>query len=148
RRWLPVAVAALVGLCTLFAGAPVGSAAQQGPYNPSLSGHAVKFELSGFEPDFDPIYNVVLSSTLHDAGTAVPNTMLVLSMYLEVFKPDTTPMLPDLLHPNQKATNLAGFMQGKAVLVNAAGHIAYKGTVLAEIFLDNTVHAIVNMHTN
>src|SRR5689334_14898923 len=114
--------ALLAGVCTLFAAVPIGSAAQQGPYAPSLSGHAVKFALSGFEPDFDPIYNVVLSSTLHDAGTAVPNTMLVLSLYLEVFKPDTTPVLPDILHPNQNATNLAGFMQGKAVLVNAAGH--------------------------
>jgi hypothetical protein len=148
RRWLTIAVAALVGLCLLFAAAPTGSAAQPGPYSPSLSGHAVKFALSGFEPDFDPIYNIVISAKLHDAGAAVPDTMLVLSMYLEVFKPDTTPVLPDLLHPNQDATNLAGFMQGRAVLVNAAGHIAYKGTVLAEIFFDNSVHALLNLHTD
>ncbi len=148
RRWQPVAVAALLALCSLFAAVPVAGATQQGPYSPSLSGHAVKFALSGFEPDFDPIYNVVLSTTLHDPRAAVPDTMLVLSMYLEVFKPDTTPVLPDLLHPNQNATNLAGFMQGKAVLVSAAGHIAYRGTVLAEIFLDNTVHVIINLHTD
>lgn len=126
-----------------------------GLYTPSLSGRAVKFDLSGMEPDFDPIYSVVISATLHDgrtaqaprsAGAVLPDTMLVLSMYLESFKPDTTPILPDLLHPNTTATSLVGFLQGKAVLVNAGGQIVYRGSTLAEIFRDNSVHTVMTLY--
>jgi hypothetical protein len=43
-----------------------------------LQGKAVSFELSGFEPDFDHIYHVVISVTLHDrrpAGVALPDAV-------------------------------------------------------------------------
>lgn len=114
----------------------------------ALSGTVVKYGLSGFEPDFDPIDRIVISSTLHDkrpASVALPDSQLVLSAYLENFQPDTTPVLPDLLHPNQTATSLGGFMQGKVALVNAAGHLGYKGSLLAEVFLDNSVHIVIDV---
>ena len=113
-----------------------------------LTGKVVQFGLSGFEPDFDPIDRVVISASLSDRRTgpvALPDSQLVLSAYLENFQPDTTPILPDLLHPNQTATSLGGFMQGKAALVNAAGRISYRGSMLAEVFLDNSVHMLVNI---
>jgi hypothetical protein len=119
------------------------------PYAPVLQGKAVSFGLSGFEPDFDPLYHVVISATLHDrrpAGVALPDAVLILSSYLEVFQPDTTPVLPDLLHPDQAATALAGFLQGKAALVNAAGHVVYRGSLLAEIVLDNAVHIVLRLY--
>jgi hypothetical protein len=114
-----------------------------------LTGQAVKFDVSGMEPDFDPLYQVVISATLHDSrpvGAALPDALLILSCYLEVFKPDTTPVLPDLLHPDKVATSLAGFLQGKAALVNAAGRVAYKGSMLGEIFTNNAVHLVVRLY--
>ena len=68
--------------------------------------------------------------------------MLVLSAYLENFQPDTTPLLPDLLHPDRTATSLGGFMQGKAALVNRGGRMGYRGSLLAEVFRDNSAHLI------
>ena len=65
----------------------------------SLHGKIVQAGLSGFEPDFDRIDRVIIAATLHDTGTAptaLPDSMLVLSTYLENFQPDTTPVLPDL----------------------------------------------------
>lgn len=114
----------------------------------SLHGKIVQAGLSGFEPDFDRIDRVIIAATLHDAATAptrLPDSMLVLSTYLENFQPDTTPVLPDLLHPNQTASGLGGFMSGKAALVNAAGRMSYRGGVLAEVFLDNSVHIVVDL---
>src|SRR5439155_20695973 len=103
------------------------------------------FGLSGFEPDFDPIDRVIISATLHDGRQhGLPNAMLVLSAYLENFQPDTTPVLPDLLHPDHTATSLGGFLTGKAALVNAAGHVVYRGSLLAEVFLDNAVHLVLD----
>lgn len=127
-----------------------GGAAEQAthPYTATLDGKIVHFELSGFEPDFDRIDRLIFSISLHNGqhrGTPVPATMLVLSAYLENFQPDTTPVLPDLLHPNQTAQNLGGFMQGKAALVNAAGHTVYQGSMLSEVFLDNTAHLVLDL---
>lgn len=116
------------------------------PYAPVLRGHVVQFALHGFEPDFDPIYGIVLVLTLHDtrhAPLALPDARLILDLYLEQFQPDTTPMLPDLLHPNQQATNLAGFLQGQAVLLNQGGHSAYQGDALAEVFTNSQVHLVL-----
>lgn len=141
-------------LCSPLPGAAADSS-DGGIYTPSLHGRAVKFDLSGMEPDFDPIYTVVISATLHDGrsaqaprstGAVLPDTMLVLSMYLESFQPDTTPVLPDLLHPDATATSLVGFLQGKAVLVNAGGQIVYRGSTLAEIFHDNSVHTVMTLY--
>ena len=36
-------------------------------------------------------------------------------------------------------------MSGKATLVNAAGRVSYRGGVLAEVFLDNSVHIVVDL---
>ena len=155
--------AASYGLITMLCAAALclpprraaADSTDSGLYAPSLSGRAVKFDLTGMEPDFDPIYSVVIAATLHDGrtaqaprstGTVLPDTMLVLSMYLESFKPDTTPILPDLLHPNTTATSLVGFLQGKAVLVNAGGQIVYRGSTLAEIFHDNSVHTVMTLY--
>ncbi len=118
------------------------------PYTPTLVGKVVRVEVSGFEPDFDPIRRVIISASLRDRRTAhpLPDTMLVLSSYVELFQPGTTPVLPDLLHPDQIATSLGGFMQGKAALVNASGQTVYNGTLLGEIFLDNSVDLLVDLN--
>jgi hypothetical protein len=112
------------------------------------SGKPVDFELSGLEPDFDPIYKLVVSTKLHDLSAKQPvlaDSILILSAYLEVFQPDTTPVLPDLLHPTMPANNLAGFLSGAAALVNAGGHVVYKGSLVAEIFQDSTEHLIIDL---
>jgi len=118
------------------------------PYTPTLVGTVVRVEVSGFEPDFDPIRRVIISASLRDRRTThpLPDTMLVLSSYVELFQPGTTPVLPDLLHPDQIATSLGGFMQGKAALVNASGQTVYNGTLLGEIFLDNSVDLLVDLN--
>ncbi len=117
------------------------------PYAPTLVGKIVRVELSGFEPDFDPIRRVIISAWLRDRRTAhpLPDTMLVLSTYVELFQPGTTPVLPDLLHPDQIATSLGGFMQGKAALINASGQTVYHGGLLGEIFLDDSVDLLVDL---
>jgi hypothetical protein len=127
---------------------PATTAATAAAYAPTLTGRAVSFTLSGFEPDFDPLYRVIISAMLHDTrrgSAAVPDAMLVLSAYLEVFQPETTPILPDLLHPDQVAASLAGFLQGKAALVNAGGQEVGRGSLLAEIFANSTVHIVLHL---
>lgn len=124
---------------------------QAGPqsYQLAFTGTAVDFNLSGMEPDFDPLYRVTVSGSLRDlrpAGQALPNATLVLSAYMEVFQPDTMPILPDLIHPEQTASNLAGFLSGKAALVNVGGRVVYRGNLLAEIFADNTEHLLVDLY--
>lgn len=139
-------------LCLVLAAVPSWVAASHTavtqptqPYTATLRGRVVSFGLSGFEPDFDPIDRVVISAVLHDRHAKLPDTTLVLSLYLENFQPDTTPILPDLLHPNDVATNLGGFMQGKAALATGGDVIGYRGSLVAEVFLDNTVHLIVDL---
>lgn len=125
--------------------APASAAA----YPMSFDGKAVSFDMSGFEPDFDPLYRVVVTGTLHDRrppGRALPDATLVLSAYLEAFQPGTIPVLPDLLHPSLDAANLGGFLSGKSALVNAAGKVVYRGDLLAEIFADSTEHLIVDLY--
>ncbi len=115
---------------------------------PTLAGRVVTFSLSGIEPDFDPIDRVIIAARLHDphpVASALPDMTLVLSTYLENFQPKTTPLLPDVLRPDRTATALGGFIQGKAALVDGAGRVRYRGSILAEVFLDNTVHAIVDL---
>ncbi len=118
------------------------------PYAPSLVGKVVSVELSGFEPDFDPIRRVIISASLRDRRTAhpLPDALLVLSSYVELFQPGTIPVLPDLLHPDLIASSLGGFMQGKAALVNAAGTIVYNGGLLGEIFLDSSVQLMIDLY--
>lgn len=118
------------------------------PYTPTLVGKVVRVELSGFEPDFDPIRRVIIAASLRDRRGAhpLPDAMLVLSSYVELFQPGTTPVLPDLLHPGLIATSLGGFMQGKAALVNASGQTVYNGDLLGEIFLDSSVDVVVDLN--
>jgi hypothetical protein len=136
----------ILAVVPLHAVADTVPAAQ--PYTATLHGRVVKYGLSGFEPDFDPINRVIISAVLHDwhAGRiTLPDTPLILSLYLENFRPDTTPVLPDLLHPKRTATGLGGFMQGKAALVTGAHHVGYRGSLVAEVFLDNSVHLIMDL---
>jgi hypothetical protein len=134
-------------LLWLLGGRVTGAAAQQ-PYAPTYTGRIVQFALSGHEPDFDPIYRLILEATLHDprrAPAALPDATLLLSSFMESFTPSTTPILPDLLRPDQPATGLRAFLQGKAALVNAGGRVAYRGSLLAEIFRDNAVHLVLTL---
>ncbi len=124
--------------------------AASAPFTVALRGAMVRFDLSGTEPDGDPIIHAAMDTILRDARSAgvagaLPPSRLVLSAYLENFSPGTTPVLPDLLRPDQAATGLGGFMQGKAALLDAAGHIAYRGGLLAEVFTDNSVHLVVDL---
>ncbi|HVA92157.1 MAG TPA: hypothetical protein VNL71_20215 [Chloroflexota bacterium] len=117
-------------------------------YTLRYTGTAVNFDLSGLEPDFDPIYKVIVSTTLHDTrskSVALPDATLILSAYLEVFQPDTTPVLPDLLHPNQVASNLAGFLSGAAALINVGGKVIYRGSMVGEIFQDSTEGLVIDL---
>ncbi len=145
-RLLPVAGMLLL---TLVPGCVSPAAADSSAPRETLAftGKAVNFNLSGVEPDFDPIYRVVISGRLHDgrAEDDLPDSTLILSAYLEVFQPDTTPILPDLLHPDQVAQDLAGFLSGKAALVNKGGHVAYQGSLLAEIFQNNDEHIVLDL---
>src|SRR5205823_3132035 len=86
----------------------------------------------------------LLKSTLAPSH-GVPRTHLIVDSYMENFKPDTTPILPDLLHPTQTATNLGGFLEGKALLTDDAGTVLYRGIFTAEAFLNNTNHAIIRL---
>ncbi len=119
------------------------------PFSSIMSGAVVTFTLSGYQPDFDPIDRVIIAAHLHSGAGAkdppVPDTLVVLYLYLENFMPTTTPLLPDLLHPNQQARNLGGFLSGKASFIDASGRELYRGGVLAEVFLDNSVHMIVDV---
>ena len=128
--------------------APTALAPTSAP--PSLSGRVVKFARNGYEPDGDPVDRVIIAAGLHGQGVRdgrgqLPAMTLVLSTYLENFQSANVPILPDLLRRDVTATSLGGFMQGKAALVDGAGRVRYRGGVLAEVFLDNDVHMVVDM---
>jgi hypothetical protein len=108
-----------------------------------MKGAVEGFRLSGVEPDGDPLYQALLSNQLGPAG-GQPAVRIIIDTYLENFKPDTTPVLPDLLHPHRTAQNLGGFLSGKSVLTDDGGHILSVGTFIAEAFLDNSNHAIIH----
>lgn len=114
-------------------------------YSSSLRGQVAAFRLAGVEPDGDPLDQVVLRTRLSPSGGSLPINLIV-SSYLENFKPDTTPILPDLLHPGRTAQNLGGFLQGKALLTDDAGNVLYIGSFLAEAFLDNSNHAVTTFY--
>jgi len=151
-RWRYLRGGAAIALVALALGVSAGTAARadsQDPvYAPAVSGSVVRFSLAGVEPDLDPIDRMIIAATLRDTrpdGRALPAGTLILSTYLENFQPQTTPILPDLLNQQRVATNLGGFLQGKAALVTRAGRVAYRGSVLAETFLDNQVRMIVDL---
>lgn len=112
------------------------------PYTVSVHGSVQGYRLAGVEPDGDPLYQVVLRMAVPAAG-GQPALNLIISSYLENFQPDTTPVLPDLLHPTRDAQNLGGFLQGKALLTDDAGTVLYIGSFLGEAFLDNTNNAVI-----
>ena len=147
--WL-AGLAGLALLLSLWAAPRRGPFAEAAtaPFTAALSGAIVRFDLGGTEPDGDPIIHAAMDTTLRDArpaGAALPPGRLIVSAYLENFQSGTTPVLPDLLHPDQTATGVGGFMQGKAALLNAAGRVAYRGGLLAEVFTDNSVHLVIDL---
>ncbi|MCA1597441.1 MAG: hypothetical protein LC769_00195 [Chloroflexi bacterium] len=151
-QWRYLRSGAAIALVALALGVSVRTIAcadsQDPVYAPAVSGSVVRFSLAGVEPDLDPIDRMIISVTLRDTrppGHALPTGTLILSTYLENFQPQTTPILPDLLNQQRVATNLGGFLQGKAALVTRAGQVAYRGSVLAETFLDNQVRMIVDL---
>ena len=113
-------------------------------YASTIAGTVAGYRLAGVEPDGDPLYQVVLKTKLASAA-GTPAVNLIVSSYLENFRPDTTPILPDLLHPTQTAHNLGGFLQGKVLLTDDAGNVLYIGSFLAEAFLNNTNHAVMQL---
>lgn len=117
-----------------------GSSGYVTPVRGTVSG----FRLAGIEPDGDPLDQVILNTTISPSGS-VPGMHLIVDTYLENFQPDTTPILPDLLHPNQTAHNLGGFLQGKALITDNAGDVLYLGSFLAEAFLNNDNHAVMTL---
>lgn len=113
-------------------------------YHPSVSGKLIGYRLAGIEPDGDPLDQIALQTTLSPSAT-VPSMRLFVNAYLENFKPDTTPILPDLLNRNKQAQNLGGFLQGKALITDNAGNVLYIGAFLAEAFLNNSNHAVMQL---
>jgi hypothetical protein len=152
-RWMIVVFVAGLALSVAQGTAPVKAsplslagrgAGGEGTYSPQLAGQIAASRLSGVEPDGDPLYQVVLQTKLA-ASQGLPAVHLIVSAYLENFQPDTTPILPDLLRPNQNAQNLGGFLQGKALLTDNAGNVLYIGSLVAEAFLDNTNHVAMTL---
>lgn len=112
--------------------------------HPALTGTVGGFRLSGVEPDGDPLYQVALDTTLGPSA-GIPRLHLIVSSYMENFKPDTTPILPDLLHPKETAQNLGGFLQGKALVTDDSGAALYHALFTAEAFLDNSNHVVLTL---
>lgn len=115
-------------------------------YTPAITGVVSGFRLAGLEPDGDPLDQVVLQTELSPSA-GLPRMHLVVDSYLENFKPDTTPILPDLLNPKQTAQNLGGFLQGKVLLTDDAGTVLALGSFLAEAFIGNSSnHAVMKLY--
>jgi len=142
-----------VGLLALSAVllAPGGTApvrATGGTYAPQMQGRVVRVTRLGAAPNGDPRAALVLVATLHDprpAAQALPDATLVLKGDLEEFSPRTAPTLPDLLRPAQPAAALVGFLQGQATLINAAGHVADRGAVLAEFGAGHSLRLVLSL---
>ena len=144
RRVLTV-LWSLALICQLTIGQARAAGGDRAGYAPSVSGEVAGFRLAGIEPDGDPLNQVVLKTRLSPSA-GIPAANLIVDAYLENFQPDTTPVLPDLLHPKRTAQNLGGFLQGKALLTDDAGNALYIGSFLAEAFLDNTNHAVMRLY--
>jgi hypothetical protein len=141
-RWC-VALAMLLALFPSLAAASAVPGSRTA-YAPSGVGHLAGYRLAGIEPDGDPIDQALLKVRL-GPSRGIPSMNLIVDAYLENFKPDTTPVLPDLLHQNRVAHNLGGFLQGKALLTDDSGQVLYVGSFLAEAFLDNSNHAVLSL---
>ena len=125
-------LAALVVLPVAAFGAPSPKTVDN--FHGSFTGNIIYFNPAGFEPDFDLLERVIIQTTVRSPHT--PPMTLILDAYLENFQPDTTPILPDLIHPKvQVSTTLGGFFTGQAVIVGPSGKILYSGAMYAEAFL-------------
>lgn len=144
----PCAVALLAALALALGGHSRGVAAAAQPYAPTFSGQVVRLVARGAYPNGDPVYAMVVDATLHDprpAAQALPDARLILATYLESFSARTAPLLPDLTRPIQPAPTTVGYLQGLAFLVNAAGTVAYRGSLMAEVLADKTMHLVVTL---
>jgi hypothetical protein len=117
------------------------------PYAAAVQGVVSGYRLSGVEPDGDPLYRAVLKTRLASTGR-MPRLNLIVDAYMEQFKPDTTPILPDFLHRHRQAANLGGFLQGKILLTDDAGNVVSVGSFVAEAFLDNWNSAIMTLYSS
>jgi hypothetical protein len=136
-----VALACSIPIVTVSASA---SAALR--YAPTMAGEVSGFRLAGVEPDGDPLDQVVLQTELSPSA-GMPRMHLIVDSYLENFKPDTTPILPDLLNPRHTAQNLGGFLQGKVLLTDDTGTVLALGSFLAEAFIGNSSnHAVMKLY--
>jgi hypothetical protein len=138
---LLMALICITPLATMGA-SPVGASR----YAPTMTGQVAGFRLAGIEPDGDPLDQVVLQTELAPSA-GLPRVHLIVDSYLENFKPDTTPILPDLLNPKRIAHNLGGFLQGKALLTDDTGTVLALGSFLAEAFIGNSSnHAVMKLY--
>jgi hypothetical protein len=100
-----------------------------------LTGNTIYANLSGFEPDFDPIVRIIIVTEAHAKG--LPPLHLLLDAYIEQFQTDTQPVLPDLIHPKiALSTTLGGFFSGKAMIVGPSNQILFTGDLLAEALIN------------
>ena len=135
-------VTAILALAVVSPCGATAAAASTAKFHGTFAGNVIWYYPAGFEPDFDPIERVIIQTTLHSPHT--PPMTLILDAYLENFKPDTTPILPDLIHPNiQLSTTLGGFFTGQAIVVAPSDRIIYTGMMLAEAFI--TPHGVQHM---
>lgn len=145
RRWYAVILLVLVACATPVMAADPSSRAGR-LYAPTLNGSVAGFRLAGIEPDGDPLDQVVLQTELSPSA-GLPRIHLIVDSYLENFKPDTTPILPDLLNPKRTAQNLGGFLQGKVLLADDSGVVLAIGSFLAEAFIGNSSnHAVMKLY--
>jgi hypothetical protein len=133
----------VLGLLLLIPSA--AHAAAPPPYSAPVHGELAGWRLSGVEPDGDPLYQAVMQTVLAPAH-GLPAMNLIVDTYYEQFKPDTTPILPDLLHKNRQAQNLGAFLQGKILLTDDAGNVVSIGSFISEAFLDNTNNAVMMLY--
>lgn len=141
---LAFSCAAIVGALHVTPASAAGTQQTGVAVAASFSGSVQGYRLAGVEPDGDPLYQVVLQNRLAASG-GLPAVNLIVSSYLENFRPDTTPVLPDLLHPKQTAQNLGGFLQGKILLTDDSGAVLYLGSFVAEAFLDNSNQTAITL---
>jgi hypothetical protein len=142
-----LATALFVALACATPIVTVGASASAVPrYAPAMAGEVSGFRLAGIEPDGDPLDQVVLQTELSPSA-GMPRMHLIVDSYLENFKPDTTPILPDLLNPKRTAQNLGGFLQGKVLLTDDTGTVLALGSFLAEAFIGNSSnHAVMKLY--
>ncbi len=144
-RWLVYAVLSL-SFSSIMLMNGTGVYASSPGYAPRIGGIVAGFKLAGLEPDGDPLDQVVLQTQLAPSN-GMPSMHLIVDSYLENFRPDTTPILPDLLNPRVTATNLGGFLQGKVLLTDDAGKVLALGSFLAEAFINNSSnHAVMRLY--